>query len=67
VTPKRGEWTVEFVGFSLQGWTDDAKELAESITADGEARKNWRSHSFRLLNLEDVYADLKKWFPLGDG
>ncbi|MCB8980762.1 MAG: ATP-binding protein [Ardenticatenaceae bacterium] len=67
VTPKRGEWTVDFVGFSLQGWTDGAKELAAAITADGEARKNWRSHSCRLLNLEDVYADLKQWFPLGDG
>lgn len=67
VTPKRGEWTVEFVGFSLQGWTDGAKELAAAITSDGESRKNWRSQSCRLLNLEDVYADLKKWFPLGDG
>lgn len=33
VTPKRGEWTVEFVGFSLQGWTDGAKELAAAITS----------------------------------
>lgn len=67
VTPKRGEWTVEFIGFSAQGWSDGAKELAAAITTDGEAKKNWRSHSCRLLNLEDVYADLKKWFPLGDG
>ncbi|MCC6606788.1 MAG: ATP-binding protein [Anaerolineae bacterium] len=67
VTPKRGEWTVEFIGFSLHGWSDGAKELAASITADGESRKNWRSHSCRLLNLEDVYADLKQWFPLGEG
>jgi len=67
ITPKRGEWTVDFIGFSLSGWSDGAKELAAAIATDGESRKNWRSHSCRLLNLEDVYADLKQWFPLGEG
>jgi uncharacterized protein len=67
VTPKRGEWTIDFIGFSAQGWSSEAQTLAAQVTAgDNEAGKNWRVNRCHLLSLEDVYADLKEWFPLGD-
>lgn len=66
VTPKRGEWTVDFVGFSAKGWSSEAQALAAAVTTGNEAGKNWRAGSCRLLNLENVYADLKEWFPLAD-
>lgn len=61
VTPKRGEWVIHFVGFSAHGWTEDAHALAARYVGNKDPGKNWRVGSCRLLNLEDVYADLKRW------
>jgi uncharacterized protein len=67
VTPRRGEWTVDFLGFAAQGWNGAAQQLAAELTAsNSETGKNWRVGRCRLLSLEDVYRDLKEWFPLGD-
>ncbi|MBK8989496.1 MAG: ATP-binding protein [Chloroflexi bacterium] len=62
VVPKRGEWTVDFIGFSASGWTAEALALDAGAAANGNSGKNWRPNSIRLLNLEDVYSDLKQWF-----
>jgi hypothetical protein len=64
ITPKRGEWTVDFIGFSAQGWDADAQEWASNLTLNGDSGKNWRTGSCRLMALEDVYADLKRWAPV---
>ena len=62
VTPKRGEWTIDFIGFSAQGWTAEAQALAAEVAVNKDSGKYWRAESCRLLNLEDVYGDLKRWF-----
>lgn len=63
VTPKRGEWTVDFVGYSAQGWSEDAQALAAQVAVNGEAGNNWQAKNCRLLSLEDIYADMKRWSP----
>jgi AAA+ ATPase superfamily predicted ATPase len=62
VTPKRGEWAIDFIGFSARGWTAEAHALAATVAVNGDSGKYWRAGSCRLLNLEDVYGDLKRWF-----
>lgn len=61
VIPKRGEWLVDFIGFSAQGWDQEAQILAAGITEDVVSGNNWRATNCRLLNLEDIYADLTRW------
>ncbi len=62
VTPKRGAWTIDFIGFSAHGWTAEAQALAAEVSANGDSGKHWRVDNCRLLTLEDVYEDLKRWF-----
>lgn len=66
-TPKRGMWTVDFIGFSAHGWTAEAQELAATVATDGDSGKYWQASNCRLLTLEDVYGDLKRWFPATTG
>ena len=59
--PKHGEWIVDYIGFSANGWTQEAKSLARDVKQTGEFGKNWRAVDFRLLDLELVNEDLKRW------
>ncbi len=65
--PKGGEWTVEYIGFAASGWTQEAKALARDVKRSGEFGKNWRAVDFRLLELENVNADLTRWAPQING
>jgi AAA+ ATPase superfamily predicted ATPase len=64
--PKHGDWTVEYLGFSADGWTEDAQSLAQDINKSGEAGTNWRAVNCRLLDLKEVVADLQRWSPQPD-
>lgn len=66
VVPKRGEWAVDFIGFSAQGWTEEAEATARDIAVNGDSGRNWRTNSCRLLNLENVYTDLRQWSSLAE-
>ncbi len=67
LVPKYGEWTLDYVGFSASGWTDEAKALAREIKRSGEVGKNWRAVDFRLLDLEQVNQDLIHWSVAANG
>jgi AAA+ ATPase superfamily predicted ATPase len=56
----KGKWSVYFVGFSSSGWannltTNDLLEEARTVT------RKWDPVGLRLLDLEEVDADLFRW------
>jgi len=61
VVPLDGLWRVYFLGFSRSGWNTAARDYCAEITAEGVAGVNWRSTGMRLLDLEQVDADLEAW------
>jgi AAA+ ATPase superfamily predicted ATPase len=66
IIPQEGEWQVYYVGFSAQGWTEDAVEQAEELiaSAGGRGRRKWHAIGIRLLDLEEIDRDLSKWTVL---
>jgi AAA+ ATPase superfamily predicted ATPase len=65
--PKQDEWTVDVIGFSAVGWTAEAKSLAHELKRTGEVGANWRVVDCRLLDLENVHADLTRWSLSANG
>ena len=59
--PKKGSWSVYYLGFSAGGWTEDAPDLIEKMIDRNGSGKNWRSTGFKLLDLDQVDADLRRW------
>lgn len=53
-------WSVYFVLFSAAGWTEQARAEAEAL-AQGSGRQRWQPAGIRLLDLEEVDADLTRW------
>ena len=60
IVPKGGKWNVFYVGFAAGGWTKEARALAAELTRNGKG-KNWKPAGVRLLDLEQVDADLTRW------
>ncbi len=58
IVPQRGDWTVYYLGFARGGWTKAATAFANEQIKPGT---NWRVEGMRLLNLEQVDADLVRW------
>jgi hypothetical protein len=61
ILPDDKEWTVYFLGFAQKGWTEDAHEFASELERTNVAGDNWQSAGIRLLDLEQVDADLNRW------
>ena len=61
VVPASGNWQVFFLGFSREGWNENALEYARNIAQSSPAGANWQIQGMRLLSLEDVDADLHAW------
>jgi hypothetical protein len=64
IIPKKDDsWTVYYVLFSAAGWTEEAHAQAEEIVAERQAnrRKRWQSVGVKLLDLEELDADLVRW------
>lgn len=59
--PTKGKWSVYFVGFAGQGWQPGAKAEAEAAIAQ-ITDKTWQFAELRLLDLEQVDADLTRWY-----
>jgi AAA+ ATPase superfamily predicted ATPase len=61
VVPASGNWQVFFLGFSREGWNENAVEYARDIAQVQPAGSNWQIQGMRLLSLEDVDTDLREW------
>jgi AAA+ ATPase superfamily predicted ATPase len=61
--PKKGKWTVDYLGFSSSGWTIEAETLARDVQVSGAAKANWKAEKFKLFNLENIGGDLARWMP----
>jgi hypothetical protein len=62
VVPKNGQWTVYYIGFGAFGWTRETAAVVREL--EGEAApggKNWQVVGARLVDLEQVDADLLDW------
>ena len=60
IVPKGGKWSVYYVGFASGGWTKEARALAEELIRNGTGR-NWKPAGLRLMDLQQVDADLTRW------
>jgi hypothetical protein len=63
IVPKNEQmWSVYYVVFSAQGWTEEAKQQAEEMIADGVGRrKRWHPVGIKLIDLAELDADLIRW------
>jgi uncharacterized protein len=62
VVPKKtNEWSVYYVPFSASGWTDEARAEAKKLTTEYGRRKRWRTAGIRLIDLNDLDADMMRW------
>jgi AAA+ ATPase superfamily predicted ATPase len=61
VVPPSGNWQVYFLGFSREGWNENAVEYARNIDHVHSAGINWQVQGIRLLTLDDVDTDLREW------
>jgi uncharacterized protein len=60
VVPENGRWSVSYVGFCAGGWTSSALSYAKSLAAGGASGQNWKPVWSKLLDLEEVDADLSR-------
>jgi AAA+ ATPase superfamily predicted ATPase len=63
VINKTEPWKVYYIGFSKAGWTADALAEVEKSVAErlNRLRSQWQLAGVRLLDLNDVDADLVRW------
>ena len=61
VVPPSGNWQVYFLGFSREGWNENAVEYARNIVQSQPAGTNWQIQGMRLLSLDEVDTDLHAW------
>lgn len=61
VVPSSGKWQVYFLGFSREGWNENAAEYARKQSQILPSGKNWQMQGIRLLTLDDVDKDLSEW------
>jgi AAA+ ATPase superfamily predicted ATPase len=61
IVPRKGKWTVYYLGFARGGWRENAKTFAKSLARSQEPGANWQVAGMRLLDLASVDADLVRW------
>jgi AAA+ ATPase superfamily predicted ATPase len=61
VVPKKGRWSVYYVGFSSAGWTDQAAASAQRLLEKIGDGTNWQAEGIQLLDLNQVDDDLRRW------
>jgi flavodoxin len=61
VVSKDGNWSVYYIGFASNGWSKRAKKEASEIVRSAGKQKPWNVAGVRLLDLEEVSADLSNW------
>jgi AAA+ ATPase superfamily predicted ATPase len=65
--PKDEQWNIELLGFSAAGWTAEAAAFVQERMRSGAWGANWRVVGWRLLDLAQVYADLRRWLSPANG
>jgi hypothetical protein len=61
IVPKSGKWTVHYLGFAREGWTEEAMTMASEVAQSEDEGSNWTIASARLLDLAQVNDDLIRW------
>ncbi|MCI0393776.1 MAG: ATP-binding protein [Chloroflexi bacterium] len=61
IVPKKGEWSVLYLGFASGGWSEEAADLAEQLATTEAPGKNWHVAGVKLLDLKQVDTDLAHW------
>lgn len=61
IVPKEGQWRVFFLGFARQGWTADARNLADGMKTAKISGTNWQATGMLLRTLDQVDAELGAW------
>jgi hypothetical protein len=61
IVPKDEAWSVFYVGFAARGWKDGANEEASQLVQTTTNNKSWQTIGVRLLDLNEVDADLRSW------
>ena len=61
VIPKDRKWQIYFIGFSRNGFSEDAVAYANEVDRNPLSGKNWHSVGMRLINLDQVDNDLNSW------
>jgi uncharacterized protein len=64
IIPKNDQvWSIYYVMFSSQGWTEEAYLRAEQLATEGASgrRKRWQPVGIRLVDLAQLDADLIRW------
>ena len=63
VTPKQGQWRIYYLGFARGGWTEAAHEFGQTLHESG---RNWQSVGMRLLDLDEMDADLRTFVEMNN-
>lgn len=66
IIPAKGKWSVAFLGFASNGWTESAKSYANGLSHSGATGENWKPVWSRLLDLETVDNDLVRLSKITD-
>jgi AAA+ ATPase superfamily predicted ATPase len=61
VVPASGNWLVYFLGFSREGWNENAVDYSRKIAQECPEGTNWKTVGIRLLSLDDMDSDLVEW------
>lgn len=61
ILPDQRVWRVFYLGFSRQGWTDDAHAYAAELEAGENGQGNWSVEGVQLLDLAQVDQDMSDW------
>lgn len=61
IIPQEGQWRVYFLGFARSGWSRAAQAYRDEINRRSVAGNNWASAGMRLVTLEALDTDLRKW------
>ena len=59
--PSNGKWQVMLMGFSRQGWTQPAIDLAEEIASQAVEGNNWQIVDVQLVDLAKTDNDFIRW------
>jgi uncharacterized protein len=59
--PGEGKWTVFYLGFARNGWTEDAHRFAQELSGAPLKGENWQAVGVELLDLTQVDTELEMW------
>lgn len=61
ILPDERKWRVYYLGFSRQGWTEEAQAYAAELEEGIDAQENWSTAGVQLLDLERVDQEMSDW------